>query len=57
MPAGPLLEQPLSEVTEQLHVYAVSHWLFARAVLPLLEDSPDSSYIIITGGGGKQNPT
>jgi hypothetical protein len=54
--AGPLLEQPLSEVTDGIHTYAVSHWLFAKAVLPLLKDSPASAYLIISGAGGKQAP-
>jgi hypothetical protein len=51
--AGPLLEQPLSEVTEGVYTYAIAHYVFAKAVLPLLKDSPDSAYIIITGAGGK----
>ena len=55
MSAGPLLEQPLSEVTEGIYTYAVAHFVFAKAVLPLLKDSPDSSYIIITGAGGEQH--
>lgn len=49
-----MLEQPLSEVTEQIHALAVSHWLFAKAVVPKLKDSPDSDYIIITGKAGGQ---
>ena len=53
MVAGPLLEQPLSEVTDQIHALAVSHWLFAKAVLPKLKNTPDSGHVIITGGAGK----
>ena len=51
--AGALLEQPLSEVIDGVHTYAVSHFVFAKTILPLLRDSPDSAYIIITGAAGK----
>lgn len=54
MAAGPLLEQPLSEITDQIHALAVSHWLFAKAVLPKLKDTPDSGYIFISGAAGKR---
>lgn len=50
--AGPLLEQPLTVITDGLYTYAVAHFVFAKAILPLLKDSPDSAYIIITGAGG-----
>lgn len=50
--AGPLLEQPLSEVTQQIFNLGVAHWLVAKALVPLLKDSPDSGYIIISGAAG-----
>jgi 3-oxoacyl-[acyl-carrier protein] reductase len=51
---GPLLEQPLSEVTQQILNLAVAHWLVAKALVPLLKDSPESGYIIISGTAGEQ---
>ena len=34
LPAEPFLQQPLKEVEKQLHTYALSHFLFAKAVVP-----------------------
>lgn len=48
----PLLEQPLEEVTGELHAKAVSQFVLAKAAVPVLRDSSDSSYIIISGSAG-----
>lgn len=53
---GPLLEQPLTEVGAQIHNLGVAHWLAARALVPLMRDSADSSYIIISGTAGVHLP-
>lgn len=50
--AGPLLQQPMAEVTGELHAKAVGQWLIAKAAVPLLRDSADSGYIIISGSAG-----
>lgn len=50
--AGPVLRQPPSVVHELIHVGAVSHLLFAQAILPLMRESPDSGYVIVSGGAG-----
>lgn len=49
---GPLLAQTLREVEKQVHNLALSHFLFAKAVVPLIRYSSESSYAIITGGAG-----
>ena len=54
--AGPLLAQPLLEVERQVHNLAFSHFLFAKALVPLLRDSPESSLVLITGGAGAPAP-
>jgi hypothetical protein len=46
------LEQPLAELMGQVHVKAATHFLFAKATLPLLKDAQESSYLFITGAAG-----
>lgn len=49
---GPLLDLPRQEVERVLAGMALSHLVFAKAVLPLLKDDRASGYIIMTGGAG-----
>lgn len=49
---GVLTDVSLEEFDKQIHNLAVSHFIFAKAVLPLLKMSDTSSYTIVTGGAG-----
>jgi hypothetical protein len=52
-----LTDVPLDVFNKQLNDFATSHFLFAKAVLPLLKKSEESSHTIITGGAGDQQET
>ena len=41
---------------EHIHNLGLSHAVFAKAVVPLVRDSLDSGYVIITGGTGASAP-
>eukprot|EP00884_Botryococcus_braunii_P017489 jgi/Botrbrau1/4423/Bobra.0348s0013.1 len=51
---GVLTDVSLEEYNKQLHNFSTSHFIFAKAMLPLLKKSAASSYTIVTGGAGER---
>jgi NAD(P)-dependent dehydrogenase (short-subunit alcohol dehydrogenase family) len=51
---GPLLQQSVEELEENLRVRVVSHFCLAKYLIPVLRQSAESYYIFITGAAGER---
>jgi 3-oxoacyl-[acyl-carrier protein] reductase len=51
---GPLLQQSVEELEENLRVRVVSHFCLAKYLIPVLKQGAESSYTFITGAGGEK---
>ena len=50
--AGPLLQQSVEDLEDNLRVRVVSHFCLAKHLIPVLKQGPESSYTFITGAAG-----